>query len=74
MVKSPMNGAKNLQHTPDWKNSGRYVMEHNLINIAVTFYKGKQQMTKEELEQLKKSNPSKEELDRINVKLKQINC
>lgn len=34
----------------------------------------KQQMTKEELEQLKKSNPSKEELDRINVKLKQINC
>lgn len=46
----------------------------NLINIAVTFYKGKQQMTKEELEQLKKSNPSKEELDRINVKLKQINC
>ena len=46
----------------------------NLIKITVTFYKGKQQMTKEELEQLKKSNPSKEELDRINVKLKQINC
>lgn len=48
--------------------------KQNLINIAVTFYKGEQQMTKEELEQLKKSNPSKEELDRINVKLKQINC
>lgn len=48
-------------------------MKQNRIDVAVTFYKGKRRMTKAELKQLKKSNPTKVELDEINVKLKQIN-
>lgn len=47
-------------------------MKQNHVDVAVIFYKGKQKMSKVELERLKKSNPSKEELDKINVKLKQI--
>lgn len=48
-------------------------MKQNRIDVAVIFYKGKRQMTKAELEQLKKSNPAKAELDEISVKLKQTN-
>lgn len=46
-------------------------MKQSHIDVAVTFYKRKRRMTKAELEQLKKSNPTKVELDEINVKLKQ---
>ena len=48
-------------------------MKQNHVDVAVTFYKGNRRMTKVELEQLKKSNPSKEELDKIHVKLEQTN-
>lgn len=47
-------------------------MKQSHIDVAVVFYKGNRRMTKAELEQLKKSNPVKAELDEINVKLKQI--
>lgn len=46
-------------------------MKKNHVDVAVTFYKQNRRMTKAELEQLKKSNPTKAELDEINVKLKQ---
>lgn len=46
-------------------------MKQSHIDVAVTFYKGNRRMTKAELEQLKKSNPTKAELDEISVKLKQ---
>ncbi len=48
-------------------------MKQNHVDVAVTFYKENRRMTKVELEQLKKSNPSKEELDKIHVKLEQTN-
>lgn len=48
-------------------------MKQSHIDVAVTFYKENRRMTKAELEQLKKSNLSKEELDEISVKLKQTN-
>lgn len=41
------------------------------IDIDVTLYKSNKRMSKAELEQLKKSNPSKKELDKIDVKLEQ---
>ena len=41
------------------------------INVDVTFYKKGKRMTKDELKQLKKSNPTKAELDEISAKLKQ---
>ena len=48
-------------------------MKQTHDDVAVTFYKENRRMTKVELEQLKKSNPSKEELDKIHVKLEQTN-
>lgn len=50
---------------------GGQLMKQSHIDVAVVFYKGNRRMTKAELEQLKKSNPTKAELDEISVKLKQ---
>lgn len=48
-------------------------MKQNRIEVTVTFYKGPHRLSKSEVEQLKKSNPSREELDKIHVKLEQAN-
>lgn len=57
----------------DYSKSRRQLMKQNHVDVAVTFYKENRRMTKVELEQLKKSNPSKAELDKIHVKLEQTN-
>lgn len=48
-------------------------MKQKSIDVNVTLYKGNQRLTEAELDQLKKSNPSREELDKIHVKLEQAN-
>lgn len=48
-------------------------MKKKRIDFNVTLYKGNQRLTEAVLDQLKKSNPSREELDKIHVKLEQTN-